>query len=226
MPPLRAPSSPAELVAFVVFAAIAVLGALATISLRNPIRCAVGLFFHILALAGLYLTLGAHFLGVIQLLVYAGAVVVLFVFVIMLLGPDANPPHDQRGVGVRVFSGMAVALASLTVLTTVWYLRMPEAPRPPTYGTLKQIGVLIFNKAVVPFELLGITLVIAVVGAFAVARGHHRRRAHLADPDYPGSPELAEAVDAEVGEAGGGRGASPGPRVNTRASGTPSEKHS
>jgi NADH-quinone oxidoreductase subunit J len=197
MPPLRAPSSTAEVVAFVVFAAVALMGAVATISLRNPIRCAVGLFFHILALAGLYLTLGAHFLGAIQLLVYAGAVVVLFVFVIMLLGPDANPAHDQRGVGVRVVSGVAVALGVLAVLTTVMFLRPAQVLRPEGYGSLKQVGLYVFNQAVVPMELLGITLVVAVVGAFAVARGHHKKRAHLADPD-PSTPgvNLAERTRA------------------------------
>jgi NADH-quinone oxidoreductase subunit J len=178
---LRALSSPAEIAAFVVFAAIAVSGALATVVMRNPIRSAVGLFFHILALAGLYLTLGAQFLGVIQLLVYAGAVVVLFVFVIMLLGPAADTPKDARGTIPRITGVIAVsALGLIAITTTLGYVKRVLPDRPIGYGTLKVIGEYLFTSAVIPFELIGVTLVTAVVGAFAVARGHHKKR-DLAD---------------------------------------------
>jgi NADH-quinone oxidoreductase subunit J len=166
-------------VAFVAFAAIAVLGALGTVAARNPIRAAVGLFFHILALAGLYLVLGAHFLGVIQLLVYAGAVVVLFVFVIMLLGPAADTPRDTRGLAPRVVSALCVAATAAMVVPQLGFIRMVMPTRPLAFGTLKQIGTYLFNDALIPFELIGVTLVVAVVGAFAVARGHHRKREAL-----------------------------------------------
>jgi NADH-quinone oxidoreductase subunit J len=172
----RAPSNTAELVAFVVFAAIALVGALATILLRNPIRCAVGLFFHILALAGLYLTLGAQFLAVIQLLVYAGAVVVLFVFVIMLLGPAADTPKDSRGTIPRMAGVLFAAAAMLMVLPTFWFVRMFMDTRPEQYGTVKQVGTELFRSAMVPFEMVGVTLLVAVLGAFAVARGHHKKK--------------------------------------------------
>lgn len=173
--PLRPPSSPTELAAFFAFALIAVLGALGTVAARNPIRAAVGLFVHILALAALYVTLGAHFLGVIQLLVYAGAVVVLFVFVIMLLGPGATTQRDQRGVGWRVAAGVAAGAVGLMMLAPLALMRAAMGPRLTEYGTIKTLGALIFRDAVIPFELLGVALVIAIVGAFAVARGQHKR---------------------------------------------------
>ncbi len=183
---LRPPSSPAEIIAFVVFAAIALIGALATVIMRNPIRSAVGLFFHILALAGLYLVLGAQFLSVIQLLVYAGAVVVLFVFVIMLLGPAADTPRDARGTIPRTVGVIAAAAAGIILIaTTLGYVKRELPVRPTDYGTLKVIGEYLFNTAVIPFELIGITLVTAVVGAFGVARGHHKKRAK--DEDLAGS---------------------------------------
>ena len=80
---------------FYVCAALAVSGALAVVVARNPIRSAMGLLLLILSIAGLFLALHAQFLAAVQLIVYAGAIVVLFLFVIMLLGPSASPPLDQ-----------------------------------------------------------------------------------------------------------------------------------
>jgi len=196
MPPitLRPPSTTLEIVVFVFFAAMAVLGALATVLSRNPIRAAVGLFVHIVALAALYLNLGAHFLGVIQLLVYAGAVVVLFVFVIMLLGPAASSPQDGRGFGTRAVAAAAVAGIGGVLLWTVSFVRMAMPERTDSFGTMNVVGSFLFKQGVLPFELIGITLVIAVVGAFAIARGRHERRP-LADPDPTADEKLAERAE-------------------------------
>ena len=83
---------------FYVCAAMALFGAIATVASKNPIRGAMGLLLLILSMAGMFLALHAQFLAVIQLIVYAGAIVILFLFVIMLLGPSAVGPRDQRGV--------------------------------------------------------------------------------------------------------------------------------
>lgn len=195
--PLRSPSSTAEVLAFSLFAAIAVLGALGTIGARNPIRAAVGLFFHILALAGLYLVLGAHFLGAIQLLIYAGAVVVLFVFVIMLLGPAATTPRDERGIAPRVLGALAAVGVAGMLVPQLGFVRRVLLTRPAEYGTLRTVGNYLYTDGVVPFELLGVTLVIAVVGAFAVARGHHKKRdlgpGDGAEQPAPSAPAQKEA---------------------------------
>src|SRR5215469_16649641 len=94
-------------------AAAAVLGALAVVVSKNPIRGAMGLLLLILSVAGLFLALHAQFLAAIQLIVYAGAIVVLFLFVIMLLGPSATPASDRRGLVARVFGGGLFGLACL-----------------------------------------------------------------------------------------------------------------
>lgn len=188
---LRPPSTTLEIVVFVFFAALAVLGALGTVLSRNPIRAAVGLFVHIVALAALYLNLGAHFLGVIQLLVYAGAVVVLFVFVIMLLGPAATAPQDGRGFGTRAIAAGAVAGIAGVLLWTLRWVEMAMPERTDSFGTMNVVGSFLFKQGVLPFELISITLVIAVVGAFAIARGKHERRP-LADPDPASDEKLAE----------------------------------
>ena len=197
-PQFRPPSTKLEIIVFVFFATLAIVGALSTVLSRNPIRAAVGLFVHIVALAALYLNLGAHFLGVIQLLVYAGAVVVLFVFVIMLLGPAANSPRDGRGVFGRAIAIVMMVIVGGFVVDTVRSVQrfMPE--RTDAFGTMNAVGSYLFTRGVIPFEMIGITLTIAVVGAFAIARGKHERR-NLADPD-PESPEkLPETTTVSKG---------------------------
>lgn len=169
------PSSMQEIVAFSFFAAMAVVSAIATVSFRNPIRNAVGLFVHVLSLAGLYITLAAHFLMAVQLIVYVGAVVVLFVFVIMLLGPGAETADDDAGIVPRVLGGASVALlGALLALNVVGY--HPERPaRTAELGTLKHVGEHLFSAGVLPFEVASLLLTAAVVGAFAVARAHHHK---------------------------------------------------
>src|SRR5258708_35510978 len=86
---------------FYMCAALALAGALAVVIAKNPIRGAMGLLLLILSIAGLFLVLHAQFLAAVQLIVYAGAIVVLFLFVIMLLGPSASTPSDRRSIIVR-----------------------------------------------------------------------------------------------------------------------------
>src|SRR3954454_8210215 len=100
-------------------AALAVGGALATVLAKNPIRGAMGLLVMILSIAGIYLALHAQFIAAIQLIVYAGAIVVLFIFVIMLLGPDATPPSDSRGQVTRTAGAVVFGAAGLSAMSLV-----------------------------------------------------------------------------------------------------------
>lgn len=201
------PSSKVELVAFGLLSLLAVGSAVATISYRSAIRCAVGLFFHILSLAGLYMTLSAHFLAAVQLIVYVGAVVVLFVFVIMLLGPAADAPDDGAGRTPRwLGSGAAVCVGALSAMVVLSY-RPERVLRPPSYGTLREVGGYLFGPAVLPFELASVLLTAAVVGAFAVARGHHDK-VRLAtglgpDANNPLPSDKAPAAEDGEGPSGG-----------------------
>src|SRR6186713_83379 len=100
---------------FFVCAVACIVGALSTIAAKNPIRGAVGLLTTIVGIAGLFLGLQAQFLAAIQLIVYAGAVVVLFVFVIMLLGPDADvgPSVIPKARASRALAGVLMAALAL-----------------------------------------------------------------------------------------------------------------
>jgi NADH-quinone oxidoreductase subunit J len=162
---------------FYACALLALAGAIAVVVSKNPIRGAMGLLLLILSVAGLFLALHAQFLAAIQLIVYAGAIVVLFLFVIMLLGPSASTPSDRRGIAARVFAGGLFGLAGLGALwaiaaqTIAQHGVMPVPTPDAGFGGLDAFGTVLFSDALVPFELSSALLMIAVVGAVAVARG-------------------------------------------------------
>jgi NADH-quinone oxidoreductase subunit J len=165
---------------FYVCALVAIFGAVSTVVSRNPIRGAMGLLLLIVSIAGLFLALNAQFLAAIQLIVYAGAIVVLFLFVIMLLGPSATAPHDERGLYTRVFGGGLFAMAALGLIYMV--VRGAKAvpfepygvlgPTAEDFGGIDAFGRVLFSDGLAPFELSSALLMVAVIGAVAVARGN------------------------------------------------------
>jgi NADH-quinone oxidoreductase subunit J len=159
---------------FALMALVAVLGAVVTVLARSPIRSAVGLLVAIVGIAGLFLRLNAQFLAAIQLIVYAGAVVVLFVFVIMLLGPDAGAaagglPKTRLS---RVVAGAAIVVGAVVAFGLAGRVTRPTpfAVVPAEHGSVELVGKQLFTQAIVPFELSTALLIVAVIGAIAVAR--------------------------------------------------------
>jgi NADH-quinone oxidoreductase subunit J len=178
-------------------ALLALAGALGVVIARNPIRGAMGLLLLILSVAGLFLALHAQFLAAIQLIVYAGAIVILFLFVIMLLGPSATPVHDQRGLVVRAFSGGLFAVFGAWAIFLVARVAPPAgslALPAESFGGIDAFGSVLFSDALAPFELSSGLLMVAVVGAIAVARGrqgvHTLSRAEAAVSLGPAAPNL------------------------------------
>jgi NADH-quinone oxidoreductase subunit J len=171
---------------FGVSALAALLGASFTVLAQNPIRSAMGLLAAIGGITGLFIGLDAHFLAAIELIVYAGAVVILFVFVIMLIGPDATPPADSKGAFARILGASAFALfavvTAILVLRSNRGLHMPP-PHRPDYGTIDVFGRELFTRGLVPFELTTALFIVAVVGALAVARGRHRSDGSVRSPE-------------------------------------------
>jgi NADH-quinone oxidoreductase subunit J len=146
------------------------VGGLVTVSARRPLRAAIGLLVHIISLAGMFLTLDAQLLAALQLLVYAGAVVVLFVFVIMLIGPASEVEPIEGRFASRTLS-LAVTIAIvLVVSTSLAYFDLPWGSAAEDFGTVEGLGMAIYSKALVPFEVISITLLVAIVGAVAIAR--------------------------------------------------------
>jgi NADH-quinone oxidoreductase subunit J len=194
---------------FAVCSLVCLVGAVGTVVARNPIRGAIGLLATIIGIAGLFLQLSAQFLAAIQLIVYAGAVVVLFVFVIMLLGPDAAPA-TSRARGARwtggALAGLFALIAGGIALAGYSGPAVPFRDAPADHGSVASVGRLMFTKALVPFELATALLIVAVVGSIAVARARHAapRKKQVQNPQRLfGGP--VHPRDAVIHGAEGGR---------------------
>ncbi len=190
-----------ELAFFGLCSLLVLLGGIITVAARNPIRGAMGLLTTIVGIAGMYLLLTAEFLAAIQIIVYAGAVVVLFLFVIMLLGPAATSPADAKSAIPR-YLGAGVFLLSAGVAATAIFGGRPPAtfaPAPAGLGTIESIGRELFTTALIPFEISGALLIVAIVGAIAVARG--KQIDPTAVPQKARALEKPAAADAEAASA-------------------------
>jgi len=166
----------AEQVLFWVFAIGTIAGAGGVIAVRNPVASAISLVATFFFLAGTYVLLWAHTIAVIQVLVYAGAIMVLFLFVIMLLSLTDHGPIVQLSPS-RIAGALATAalLASLVGVfrklppgdTVTW---ATDASRLSSFGTLKELGAVLYTQWLFPFEAVSLLLLVAIVGAVVVAK--------------------------------------------------------
>ncbi len=166
-------------VLFLAFAALAVVAAFNIILQRNPIYCAIGLIVVLCALAGLFLTLHAQFIAAIQIIVYAGAIMVLFVFVIMLLNVREEESKTDRQ---KILKVIAVPLF-LALLAEVFVVIRLVNNSPPaiasaadnanpaaSLGSVESIATAMFTTYVLPFEATSVLILMAIVGAMLLAR--------------------------------------------------------
>ena len=157
-------------VAFFVISAIAVGSALGLILRPNAIHGALFLVVNLGAVAALYLMLGAEFLAAAQVIVYAGAIMVLFVFAIMVLTPGKEEPGPDPRRGAR---WLAVPVGGLLLLVLVVAVAVrwsvPSAPAGPS-GSVAAVGRLLFTSYLFPFELTSVLLLAAMVGVLLLAR--------------------------------------------------------
>lgn len=166
-------------VLFYFFAAIAILCGLMTVTRRSPVASALWLIGTFFSLAAIYTLLGAFFIGIIQILVYAGAIMVLFLFVIMLLnlGNDFEPDF-RNSVWIAVGGGSAlVMLALLALMFRGGAAPLGEMAGPAVlaaqiaeHGAVGAIGVPMFTEFVVHLQVTGLLLLVAVVGAVVLAK--------------------------------------------------------
>jgi NADH-quinone oxidoreductase subunit J len=191
---------------FWAFAAVAVGGSLFVITRRNLIAAVMGMVGTFMGVAALYMMLYANFLAVIQVLVYAGAIMVLFVFVVMILNKPEDEPWALAGLPGKALAGLAMLYLVFRLGSTLWGVKPPEsaldAPPPVQvqyglktklvdgkpvkdqtgrvqkepdirsldWGSTSAVGSNLFNQYLFPFEAISILLLVAVVGAIAVAR--------------------------------------------------------
>ena len=162
---------------FYIFAALSIFGGLGVLLLRNPIHCALSLVGTFFCLGAIYVMLNAEFVAVIQVLVYAGAIMVLFLFVLMLLSLKdtdqyANkPPFGKILVGLLSL-GIFVQIASLFIAGELQL--GPKGAYPievvEEVGSIALIGRLLFTDYILSFELIAVLLLVAVIGAVVIAK--------------------------------------------------------
>ena len=160
------------LIIFWAFAGLAVLSGLACITRRSPVASALWLVVTLFAVAALFVLLDAQFIAVLQVLVYAGAIMVLFLFVIMLLNLGRAGPTDLKGPLGR---GVGVFLAGLLLMQLLVLRQAGLAPggpvRPPLeQGMIPSVARPLFTVYLVPFEITSILLLAAIVGAVVLAK--------------------------------------------------------
>ncbi len=184
-----------DVILFMVLASVAVAGAVVVILHRNPIKSALALIVVMLTLGLLYLSLSASFVAIIQILVYAGAVMVLFLFVLFLLNVGVGSPFATRRwrrlIAALTGALMGLVLAGLVVVKVGGALARTAPAVGPEFGSIESTGVMLFTRYLLPFELLSILLLVAIVGAVLAAR-----------PIWPNLAIPAELLPASSGSSG------------------------
>jgi NADH-quinone oxidoreductase subunit J len=170
-----------DLIVFLVLALVAVVSAVGLLTSRSAIYAALFLVLNFLTVAIFYLILGAPFIALAQVTVYAGAIMVLFLFVIMLLGTQVLPPSEvlpwQRPV--------AIGLAVVLFLEAGWWIinnaMVTESLSPPSpalndASVVQQISAVLFNQYLLPFELTSVLLLVAMIGAILLTHVQRSRK--------------------------------------------------
>lgn len=181
-----------ETAIFALFAILAIVSAVVVVAHRNPIYSTLSLVVTLFSVAVLFLLLGAQFLAALQILIYAGAIVVLFLFVVMLLNLQkeerqstvASPQIWGALLGAAVFAGMLLMLLWRSLR------RDGQVPLTEDYISLQNLATELFQKYLLPFEMIGLLLLVAVIAATVLARR----------PEAGESAPAPEALGAAAGE--------------------------
>jgi NADH-quinone oxidoreductase subunit J len=160
-----------EAALFWTFAAVSVLGAVGVVVGRNPVNGAMALVGSLFGLAGLFLLLDAQLIAALQVLVYAGAIMVLFLFVIMLLNlspKDLGPAQLGPGKMIGLATGACATVFLARVLARLVQIR---GNPPADFGTVAPVGRLLYGGYTLQFEAVSLLLLVAIVAAVVVAKG-------------------------------------------------------
>jgi NADH-quinone oxidoreductase subunit J len=157
-------------IAFYIFSFFTLLCGALVITKRNPIGSALCLVLTISSLAGLFVLLRAFFLAAVQILVYAGAVMVLFLFVIMLL--DLGEEVRRKINKLRFAAGVVAVLAVLAIVVNVIWSAAPGGglAAPAVIGATRALGLTLFQKFLLPFEILSLLLLVAMLGVILLSK--------------------------------------------------------
>ncbi len=178
-----APDELGPRVFFWIIAVLTVAGAVSTVTRRNAIAAVMSLVATFFGVAALYALLSAHFLAVLQVLVYAGAIMTLFVFVVMVLNRDESEPWALSAGVIAKLVGVFALVYLVTRLGYHLFDYVPPPSRgatPGEFGTVAQVGTILFSDNLFVFEAVSLLLLIAVIAAVVVARAR-------SVPDQPGA---------------------------------------
>ena len=166
----------AEAVFFYIFTGVMLLAALCVVLSRRPIYSVLSLLLAMFCLASLFVMLGAYFVAALQILLYAGAVLVLFLFVIMLLNLEPEALARMRIFTLRRAGTIAAAFL-LVHLVRLFHASTPSLMAPPAEfgGTVEAIGRLLFTAYLLPFELTSFLILAAIIGAVTLAKDKSTR---------------------------------------------------
>jgi len=163
-----------DIIMYIILGALAVAGGIVLIMAKHPIRGALGLLLTMLSLAGMYAILSAHAIAVFQLIIYAGAIMVLLLFVIMLLNlrRDEFGPERRK---LQKFFGILFAVIlfiEIGALVKLSLTGLPSASKglDPAFGGAHAVGKLLFTDYLFPFEVTSVLLLVAIVGAIVMAK--------------------------------------------------------
>lgn len=156
---------------FVVLAAFTILGAVGMVSLHQPVHSALSLIVTLIGMAGLFALLNASFLFMVQIIIYAGAILTLFIFIIMFLNVKESNLPKEPNKNMMLFVG-ALVLIPFNILILKEFYKMPlhVGRLASDFGEIKPLGMELFSRWILPFELISILLLVALIGAVVFGR--------------------------------------------------------
>ncbi|HEY0976840.1 MAG TPA: NADH-quinone oxidoreductase subunit J [Flavobacteriales bacterium] len=178
---------------FYLFAAISILSALFVVSAKSPINSVIALIVCFLSIAGHYILLNAQFLAMVHIIVYTGAIMVLFLFVIMLLNLNQSS-EPQKKMVTRIAAVISGGLFLLTLLAAVRHgigIAPHNATFDPGVGLVRSVGMSLFQEFLLPFEVSSVLFLSAMVGALMLAK---KDAPSNAPTPYIGSPDTVAAM--------------------------------
>lgn len=161
-----------EVIFFLFAAALIIGGAISVLIQRNPLYGAFSLILSFIGLAAIYVLVGAQFLGVVQIVVYAGAIMVLFVFVIMLLNVRKEATHPDRHAYLKwiAFLGLGLIAEVVYVVNQLQISRTPINPATGDVGLVETIGKGLLTDYLLPFEATSVLILMAIIGSMHLAK--------------------------------------------------------
>lgn len=165
-------------IVFLGLSALAIIGGVLMLTLRNPMYCALGLLISILAVAGLFALLSATFLFMVQIIVYAGAIMTLILFILMFLNIGEKDLPQEPNKNKLIAFGVILMLP-INVLILKAIAKLPSADfaivQDGDFGSIKAVGMLLYRNWLVSFELISILLLVALIGAVVLVKKRKKR---------------------------------------------------